>query len=80
MTPTKTCDKCTHYTPTENPDWANAIYTGSCALMGDANQQEPWVGIDRCAGWDAESYSAGVHVGPKFGCIHWERRIAQTKK
>jgi hypothetical protein len=37
--------------------------------MGDINQKSN--PIDGCSGWDFESYSAGVFVGPKFGCIHW---------
>jgi hypothetical protein len=58
----RTCDKCANYEPDESND-------GSCSLMGDSNV----VGtpIDRCSGWDYEGYSAGVFVGPKFGCIHW---------
>jgi hypothetical protein len=62
-----TCDKCAHYTP--DPHKKNE---GSCSLMGDINQRSN--PIDGCSGWDMESYSAGVFVGPKFGCIHWIRR------
>jgi hypothetical protein len=63
----KTCDKCRHYTPDEHNK-----NDGECALMGDRNDGP--VPADRCAGWDYEGYSAGVSVGPKFGCIHWEKK------
>lgn len=66
--PRKTCDKCKHYTQAE-PSYPNH---GSCALMGDANNGTP--DADRAYGWDCESYEAGVYVGPKFGCIHWEKK------
>ena len=67
----KTCDKCLHYTPSDVPDLDGYAFAGSCALMGDSSNQFPRVAVDRAAGWDCESYSAGVYVGPKFGCIHW---------
>lgn len=70
----KTCDKCQHYTPTEMPQDEAYAFAGSCALMGDSNDQSPRVVADRAAGWDYEGYSAGVYVGPKFGCIHWAKR------
>jgi hypothetical protein len=41
--------------------------------MVDSNDVEVrWP--DKCYGWDYESYRAGVYVGPKFGCIHWEKK------
>ena len=66
----KTCDKCSHYTPPGH------LYPGDgeCALMGDSNNGP--TPVDRCAGWDYEGYSAGVWVGPKFGCIHWVKKEA----
>jgi hypothetical protein len=64
-----TCDKCRHYTPTINP---KKPHDGKCAQMGDANFTAN--AVDRCSGWDYESYRAGVYVGPKFGCIHWEKK------
>lgn len=73
---TKTCDKCRHYTPTDMPI-DNYVHAGSCALMGDSNDQTPRVAVDRAAGWDYEGYVAGVYVGPKFGCIHWAKRTPQ---
>lgn len=65
-----TCDKCKHYSlddPLEYP------LDGACALMGDSNEggRVP----DRAYGWDCEGYAAGVYVGPKFGCIHWEKKV-----
>lgn len=71
MATRKTCDKCNHYKPDENPPSSSYEYAGSCVLMGDSNDQLSCVAVDRCAGWDYESYGAGVYVGPKFGCIHW---------
>jgi len=62
-----TCDKCAHYTPDSHKK-----NEGSCSLMGDINEKNN--PIDGCSGWDMENYSAGVFVGPKFGCIHWIRR------
>jgi hypothetical protein len=40
--------------------------------MGDSNDSA--TPVDKCMGWDSESYRAGVYVGPKFGCIHWEKK------
>jgi len=71
--PRHTCDKCKHYTPVKYPGATNP-HGGSCELMVDSNDQTPRVAIDRAAGWDYEGYSAGVYVGPKFGCIHWGKR------
>jgi len=65
----KTCDKCSHYEPSDNDTCPNE---GECGLMGDNNIER--VAVDRCAGWDYEGYSAGVVVGPKFGCIHWVKK------
>ena len=64
----KTCDKCSHYTPPTPRYFGDKNNEGTCALMGDSN------GVDSCAGWDYEGYSAGVYVGPKFGCIHWVKK------
>ena len=74
MSARNTCDKCQHYATTLMPDSAPYKYAGSCALMGDSNDQTQRVAVDRAAGWDYEGYSAGVYVGPKFGCIHWVKR------
>jgi len=62
----KTCDKCAYYEP--SPEFMPPN-EGSCKLMGDSNERAN--DVDRCSGWDYEGYSAGVYVGPKFGCIHW---------
>lgn len=78
MATVKTCDKCSHYTPTDSPDLSSYVFAGSCSLMGDSNDQSPVVAADRAAGWDSESYRAGVYVGPKFGCIHWARKDVNT--
>lgn len=69
------CKDCRHFT-------MNGYYmdVGSCALMGDSNDlasdENKKLGAlpDRVYGWDHESYSAGVYVGPKFGCIHWAQK------
>jgi len=66
----KTCDKCAHYTPSRFP--RTSPHNGKCDLMGDSNDGPTFV--DGCKGWDSESYRAGVYVGPKFGCIHWEKK------
>ena len=76
MATRKTCDKCRHYTPGEWPNDPRLLNAGSCALMGDSNDHPNQVEADRAAGWDYESYRAGVYVGPKFGCIHWVKRDA----
>lgn len=66
-----TCDACKHYTPA-NPVYepTGYEYDGSCSLMkyGDP------ILIDSAIPWDYEGYNAGVHVGPKFGCIHWSEK------
>jgi hypothetical protein len=70
-----TCDKCRHYTARKQPVNAAYAFAGECALMGDSNATpQQVVAIDRAAAWDYESYVAGVFVGPKFGCIHFEAR------
>lgn len=74
MSSRKTCDKCTNYTTTDKPDLDAYAHAGACSLMGDSNDQNPRVAVDRAAGWDYESYTAGVYVGPKFGCIHWVKK------
>jgi len=70
-----TCDKCTHYTPAHEVRYyigPEDVNQGECALMSDSNVKKNEA--DRCAGWDTESYGAGVYVGPKFGCIHWIKK------
>ena len=67
MTEQQRCKSCAHYTPNREHQWK-----GSCNLMGDENKHTNGLGLDRCLGWDYESYFAGVYVGPEFGCIHWE--------
>jgi hypothetical protein len=72
----KTCDKCKNYlfSSMKDTDWKNC---GNCSLMGDSNsaiQGEEVCKVDQCVGWDYEGYSAGVYVGPKFGCIHWVKK------
>ena len=71
--PRHTCNKCKQYTPPDAGDIKNP-HAGKCALAGDINDGP--LAIDRAAGWDYEGYTAGVYVGPKFGCIHWEKRNA----
>jgi hypothetical protein len=75
MKPRKTCDKCARYTPAEQYTYpgAKVSYAGECALMEDANDF-PEGEEQYCNGWDYEGYRAGVHVGPKFGCIHWVKK------
>lgn len=78
MSARKTCDRCAHFTVS---DYAGQG-VGDCAKALDFNRvHTDWSSdehqvdmTDRVAGWDAESYSAGVHVGPKFGCIHWVKK------
>ena len=65
-----TCDKCQHYTPSQHK---RDPHDGECARAGDANRAP--TPIDGIMGWDCESYRAGVYVGPKFGCIHWEKKV-----
>lgn len=78
MSSTKTCDKCKHFTADDTYKDA-----GACALMGDSNDctrdydaRKLGFAPDRAYGWDYEGYSAGVHVTPKFGCIHWAKKEA----
>ena len=64
----KTCDRCAHYITHE----FRGPNEGECRMTLDSNDGTPYA--DRAYGWDAESYHAGVHVGPKFGCIHWMKK------
>jgi hypothetical protein len=72
----KTCDKCKFYTPSNWPEntqfYEKYQYDGECSKSFDTNDQN--MTIDGLGSWDAESYKSGVYVGPKFGCIHWEKR------
>lgn len=74
MTTRKTCDKCAHYSPPDN--WRSDPNQGDCALMGDSN--DGLNAPDKVQGWDYEGYRAGTYVGPKFGCIHWEKKSMTT--
>lgn len=67
VSPRKICEKCKHYTPDRH-----GRQFGDCAKAGDYNDEGPI--SDGVVGWDFEGYRAGVYVGPKFGCIHWERK------
>lgn len=67
-----TCDKCKYYS-VDSPPTSEYANSGACALIGDANDGPN--AIDKCVGWNYEGYRAGVYVGPKFGCIHWEKKI-----
>lgn len=75
---TKTCDQCKHYTPPEPVEGlspkvaAEYANMGDCSMTLDSNDGTPHA--DRAYGWDYESYHAGVHVGPKFGCNHWMKK------
>jgi hypothetical protein len=69
----KTCDRCKHYTVAKPFKFDKEHeFAGACALMGDVNNIA--CPKDGAVGWDAESYSAGVYVGPKFGCVHWSKK------
>ena len=63
-----TCDKCAYYTQPNSYEPKGYEYDGKCALMAYGAP----ILINRAIPWDYEGYSAGVHVGPKFGCINWE--------
>lgn len=65
-----TCDACKHYTMPAKDELPGYEYDGSCALM----EYEAPILIDSAIPWDYEGYKAGVHVGPKFGCVHWEAK------
>jgi hypothetical protein len=73
MSTRKTCDKCKHYTaPVYYPLMSDAEQNqGECGLIGDSNKGTPHA--DRAYGWDYEAYVSGAYVGPKFGCIHWDK-------
>lgn len=73
----KTCDKCKHYSPSSSSTKGDEN-AGSCALIEDTNNTPGYalVAVDRVASWDYEGYRSGAYVGPKFGCIHWEKRDA----
>ncbi len=63
-----TCDACKHYTPSNSQAvWAKD--RGSCALTEDyvfaADRITP----------GCEGGGAWIEVGPKFGCIHWEKKV-----
>jgi hypothetical protein len=73
-----TCDACKHYTPSRFPSHMPEYKDcGECALTdlpwpdGTSNWQ---VAEDKLASWDVGDAGSGIYVGPKFGCIHWEKK------
>ena len=68
----KTCDECKHDTIADDNGLPGFQYDGRCALM----EYDAPISINKAIPWDYEGYSAGVSVGPKFGCIHWEKKDA----
>lgn len=76
----QTCDKCGNYAPPfsdtgSNVYWENA---GECTRIG------AWQGgpnaVDSCGSGECEGLDVPVYVGPKFGCIHWEKKPNQGEK
>lgn len=65
-----TCDACKHYTPPSDNELEGYEYDGACNLM----KYNAPIEINKAIPWDYEGYSAGVSVGPKFGCVHWEAK------
>ena len=66
--PENTCDQCEHFTPAlPNPE-----ILGTCALNADANKTD--ASEESSHGWAREGYVAGVYVGTKLGCVHWEKK------
>ncbi len=72
-----TCDQCENYAPPVNMGgdsiyWVNA---GGCSRMGT------WQGgpaaLDDCGSGECDDYDVPVYVGPKFGCIHWQRKLGE---
>lgn len=61
----KTCDKCSNYVHGED-------FKGECNLI-DSGNNYPMM-ENGIMSWDYEGYSSGCYVGPKFGCIHWEKK------
>jgi hypothetical protein len=61
------CKNCAHFTP---ETLSSLQGFGSCDMITDA---EPSA-TNLAYAWDYEGYSAGVHVGEKFGCIHFQRK------
>lgn len=68
-----TCKDCANFI-------SETLYDGfgQCDKMEDANHfsfvpEDRTAELDKCYGWDYESYSAGTYVGENFGCIHWEK-------
>ena len=66
--PDNTCDQCEHYTPA----LPYAEFLGTCAL--DRNADKAALPEESSRGWAQEGYVAGVYVGPKLGCVNWEKR------
>jgi len=65
----KTCEKCKHYTASEDKRYPN---DGECDCDKFVYDEEaPPDGIQY---WDYEGYSAGMKIGPHFGCIHWIKK------
>ena len=69
----KTCDECKHDTFADDDGLPIHQYEGNCALM----EYGAPISINKAIPWDYEGHSgAEVSVGPKFGCIHWEKKDA----
>jgi len=81
MASRKTCDKCCHFKgPQNNYGSAYKAGFGVCSRafvddndMGYDSKPEDY-DLEVVYTWDGESYVSGAYVGPKFGCIHWEKK------
>jgi len=66
-----TCDGCKHYKPARSM-YKSAVFNGDCdKLDKTAEDDAPEDGLGT---WGAYGEPSGFHVGPKFGCIHWEAK------
>lgn len=68
----KTCDKCAHWTPSDSIKRPNE---GTCSSDKFAYIGEDTIEPDELGYSDYEGYSANFNTGPKFGCIHWQKRV-----
>lgn len=67
-----TCDTCKHWS---SPEKYHTPYGGICDHPKLSLDDEELTASDQLASWSYEGcMGSGIYVGPKFGCIHHEKK------
>lgn len=67
------CKDCVSYTPSQSTEPGRYDqYSGACSIFDALEGENPE--IDQACPWSEYGYDSGVHVGPEFGCVHFEAK------